>query len=250
MKTDYREYLSSMSFLVKPLDEVPESMIPEFDSDVLPLATTVDVDNVTLPFDNDKMKKNLADVCRIPKMSTFAMGALINLIVSELLEDQVFLNIGVWHGFTFFCGLVNNSDKKCVGVDNFSEFTANHPKERFYEKFAEIGGENHLFYEMDCFEYLEKYHKGRIGFYMYDGQHVEESQFKGLKLAEPFFSDDCLVLVDDINMGIPVTKAIDDFLDQSRYEYEILFKQNTSQNVHPSFWNGMILLQKGREKSG
>jgi hypothetical protein len=248
MGIDYREYLMGMDFSVGPFDDIPEGY-PEFDLDRLPLPTMFDLEETLLPYDDEQTKFRLADICRnVPKMSTFAIGALINLIVSEMSPDSIFLNIGVWHGFTFFCGLVGNPDKKCRGVDNFSEFTQNAPRERFYEKFEEIKSPNHTFYKMDCFEYLENFHKGEIGFYMYDGLHTEAYQLRGLQLAEPFFSDNCLILIDDINLGIPVTRSLGEFFRLSGHRYEIIFMQYTSGNGHPSFWNGIILLQKGEGK--
>jgi len=248
LKTNYKRYLEDMFFFVKPMDAVPKYYNLQFDSDILPLGETSDICNVILPFDNDLMKEKLADICTIPKMSTFAIGSLINLAVSELLDYECFVNVGVWHGFTFLCGVAGNPSKKCIGVDNFSEFTANEPKERFYEKFDEIKSENHTFYEGDCFEYLENHHAGLIGLYMYDGQHTEESQLKGLQLAEPFFSDNCLILIDDLNQGHPVIESLATFMAESKYEYRVLFEQLTSQNGHPSFWAGITLLQKGFRK--
>lgn len=248
LKTNYRKYLEDMIFFVKPMDPIPKYYNIKFDFNVLPLGETFDICNVILPFDNDHMKEKLADICTIPKMSTFAIGSLINLIVSELLDWECFVNIGVWHGFTFLCGIADNPDKKCIGVDNFSEFTANEPKKKFYEKFNKIRSENHTFYEGDCFEYLKNHHIGKIGFYMYDGQHTEESQLKGLKLAEPFFSDNCIILIDDLNQGYPVTESLATFLAESEYEYEVLFEQTTVHSEHPSFWAGIILLQKGLKK--
>lgn len=248
MKTDYSKYLSDMIFRVNPMEIPPEEMRMKFDKAVLPLPLSwhADIGNVRLPFNDYEMKKILYDICTIPRMSTFTIGALTNLIVSEL-DGGAYVNVGVWHGFSLFCGLVNNPDKRCVGVDNFSEFTGNDPKENFYKKFEELKSDNHEFYEMGYSDYFKE-HKGKIGFYIYDGQHTEEEQLAGLVLAEPHFSEDCLILIDDFNLGEPVTQAIESFKKQSKFHYTVLFEQNTCWGTHPSFWNGVILLQKGKRK--
>jgi len=137
---NYKDYVSKMSFLVKPSDPVPKDMQLKLDSKLHPLPTLTDVKNVKLPFKDKATKTLLGDICKIPKMCTFAIGALINLIVSEMPKDLVFINVGVWYGFSFFCGIVNNPNKKCVGVDNFTEFCNDAVKKAFYEKFAILGG--------------------------------------------------------------------------------------------------------------
>ena len=71
-------------------------------------------------------------------------------------EDEAFVNIGVWNGYTFFAGLLGNEDKRCIAIDNFSEFTANNPKDAFNTVFDKIKSPKHEVYEMDCFEYLRK----------------------------------------------------------------------------------------------
>ena len=252
MKTNYKNYVSKMSFLVKPDDPVPKDMQLQLDSKLHPLPSFTDMKNVKLSLKDKKTKNVLGDVCKIPKMCTFAIGALINLIVSEMPKDLVFVNIGVWYGFSFFCGIINNPGKKCVGVDNFTEFCDDAVKKAFYDKFAIFRGPDqakHLFFDMDYLEYFEKYHKGKIGFYAYDADHREEAMLQALMVAEPFFADDCLILLDDINWS-HVMKGIDRFLEQSGYEYNVLVKQHTCDYIHPSFWNGILLMQKSKKKTG
>lgn len=233
---DYKSYISSISFsLINPSDTgiylISDPSVPSI----------VDIKNTILPTDDEKMKSILSEICKIPRMSTFAIGAIINLIVSEMPEDQTFVNIGVWHGFTFLCGLVNNPNKKCIGVDNFSEFDS--PRDQFNERFNKYKSENHSFYDMDYIEYFSKVHKESIGFYIYDGNHSEEDQYNGLKIAEPFFSKDCLILIDDINWPNAIN-GTKEFLNQTKHKYNLIIEQRTSNNCHPTFWNGVAMFQK------
>src|SRR5579863_9175704 len=49
-----------------------------------------------LPEDQDEMQKRLTSVCKVPRMSTFAIGAIINRAVAQLPSDRAYLNVGVW----------------------------------------------------------------------------------------------------------------------------------------------------------
>jgi hypothetical protein len=172
-------------------------------------------------------------------------------------EDLAFVNVGVWHGFTFFAGLVNNYRKICIGIDNFSEFGG--PREAFAEKFQRYKSDTHHFYDMDYREYFRSVHKGPIGFYIYDAEHSYQNQLTGLQVAEPFFAENCIVLVDDTNWLEP-RQATLDFIAASQYEYEILFESSTccpnnpsdmitELRYNPTWWNGIMLLQKGSKKA-
>jgi hypothetical protein len=200
--------------------------------------------NTRLPDGTRDMKRKLGPLCDIPRMSTFAIGAIINRSVSCMAQDTCFVNVGVWNGFTLLSGMVGNRDKLCIGVDNFSEFGG--PREQFLRRFNEHKSPKHLFYDIDYREYFTKVHSGEIGFYIYDGEHSYENQVMGLKLAEPFFARTCVVLVDDTNGIGPrqAKQATLDFINQSRNKYEILLDAQTRGNGHPTFWNGLMIFRK------
>ncbi len=232
---DYKKYISEIKF----------SFIQPFDSGIglftnLDIPSKVDIRNTTLPHRDKETKASLEEICKIPRMSTFAIGAIINLIVSNLSERESFVNVGVWHGYTFLCGLINNSKKKCIGIDNFSEFGG--PREEFIGRFNEMKSNTHEFYDMDYNEYFSKKHKGPIGFYIYDGNHSKENQFMGLKAAEPFFAKNCIILVDDTNWPDPM-EGTSEFIQKSKHNYEIIAEERTSHNCHPTYWNGITLLR-------
>ena len=100
----------------------------------------------------------------------------------------------------------------------------------------------HRFFDMDYQEYFATQHEAPIGLYFYDGNHDYEHQLRGLEVAEPFFTDDCVVLVDDTNWGRPHQATLD-FIAQSDREYEILVDVQTSDGSHPTFWNGVMVFQ-------
>jgi len=174
-------------------------------------------------------------------MSSYAIAAMINKAVSLMSGESCFLNVGVWNGFTFLAGLVGNSEKSCIGVDNFSEYGG--PREEFLERFNKYKCVNHHFHDMDYVEYFEKVHKEEIGFYIYDGNHGYRDQLRGLQVAEPFFSDKCVVLVDDTNWDAPKQATLD-FISGSSHNYEIILDKSTSRDGHPTLWNGLMVFQR------
>jgi len=200
--------------------------------------------NTRLPEGAREMKQRLGPLCKIRRMSTFAIGAIINRTVSCMAQNARFVNVGVWNGFTLLSGMTGNPDKLCIGVDNFSEFGG--PREQFLQRFNEHRSANHHFYDIDYREYFAKVHSGKIGFYIYDGEHSYENQMMGLKLAEPFFAENCVILVDDTNGIGPrqAKQATLDFINRSRNEYEILLDAQTRSNGHPTFWNGVMIFRK------
>ena len=194
-----------------------------------------------LPNDGQDYQKILAPILDIPRMSTFAIAAIIHRSVQELDAAAAYLNVGVWHGFSLLAGMIGNPDRRVIGVDNFSKWGG--PRDELMSRFEHFRSDRHEFYDMDYRDYFEQVHKGEVGFYFYDGDHSYENQLNGLNLAEPYFSDNCVILVDDTNLDAP-RQATFDFLDNSDYDYEVLLDQKTAVDEHPTFWNGIILMRR------
>jgi hypothetical protein len=96
---------------------------------------------------------------------------------------------------------------------------------------------------MDYKDYFAGVHRESIGFYIYDGEHSYQNQLDGLRVAEPFFAPGCLVMVDDTNDPEP-RQATADFVKASSNKYETILDVTTSENHHPTWWNGVILLRR------
>lgn len=201
----------------------------------------LELSNTVFSVDDQAIKEGLRDLLAIPRMSTLAIGGMINRCVALLTEDQAYVNVGVWHGFTFLCGVVGNEQHPCIGIDNFSQFGS--PRNAFLERFEQYKTQQQQFYDMDYEEYFQTVHKTPIGLYIYDGEHSYANQLKGLQLAEPFFAENCIVMVDDTNWAEP-RQATLDFIAASSYDYDILFDVTTCGNGHPTFWNGLMVLQR------
>ncbi len=201
----------------------------------------LDVLNTVLPEDDAALKRALRSLCRMPRLSTFAVAAMINRAVAETAVDEAFVNVGVWHGFTLLAGMVNNPGKLVIGIDNFSELGG--PRQAFLRRFEAYRSPRHRFVECDYQDYFRRQHDARIGVYIYDGHHAYRHQLEGLQLAEPFFGDRCLVFVDDTNWDEP-RRATREFLRRSPHRYEMLLDVRTGCNKHPTFWNGLLVLRR------
>ncbi len=202
---------------------------------------SLEVLNTRLPENARDSRNNLAEILRIPRMSTFAIGAILNEGVARLCDEQCFVNVGVWHGFTLLSGMIGNARKRCIGIDNFSEFDS--PKEITTTRFQKYKSDSHDLYDMDYRAYFAEVHQGEIGLYLYDGNHSYENQLHGLRIAEPYFSGNCCIVVDDTNREEP-RQATLDFIRSSSYTYRILLDQKTCIPDHPTFWDGIMILQR------
>lgn len=241
----YADFVKNISFrFIKPATKQPIG-VGTLKRTLPKVGLSLDVFNTVLPERDAEMKVRLKTVCKIPRMSTFAVGAMINRGVAEMKADETFVNVGVWNGFTFLSGVAHNPDKKCIGVDNFSQFGG--PREAFMQRFNALKSTNHHFFDMDYLAYFNRVHTSKIGFYIYDGGHKYEDQLKGLQVAEPYFSDTCIILVDDTNWNEPC-QATYDFIKNSAYQYTILLDVKTYRNGHITYHNGVILFQRAGKK--
>lgn len=237
----YPEYLKGISFRFVQPQAKAGKIYKECEKLFKLFGSSLEIFNTVLPESQQEIRRRLARLLRIPRLSSYAIAAMINGGVADMDPGTAFVNVGVWNGFTLLAGMAGNPDKVCVGIDNFSQFGG--PRDAFLERFSRLKSINHQFYDMDYEEYFRTVHQGPIGFYIYDGEHSYRNQLKGLQVAEPFFSRQCMVLVDDTNADEP-REATLDFISKSSFKYEILFDVTTSRNGHPTFWNGVMLLRK------
>ncbi|MEF3307185.1 class I SAM-dependent methyltransferase [Paenibacillus sp. GYB003] len=230
------EFIKGISFrYVQPGTPVPQDKMYGTDA-------AFEFSNTVLPADEAKMRTAMAGIWQMPKMSSFAIGSIINRVVSQLPPNQCFVNVGVWNGFSFLAGLLNNPGKPCIGVDNFSEFGG--PRAEFMHRFNKHKGPGHQFYDMDYKDYFTNIHRSPIGLYFFDGPHDYMNQLQGLQYASPYFADGCIILVDDTNWPEP-RQATFDFINLYPGQYRVLLDVTTADNGHPTYWNGLIVLQKG-----
>ncbi|HTI51351.1 MAG TPA: class I SAM-dependent methyltransferase [Planctomycetaceae bacterium] len=199
-----------------------------------------------LPEDQAAMQQRLRRVCRLRHRSTFAIGAMINRGVEQLPLGQVFLSLGVGYGFPLLAGMAGHRDRHCIGVDSFHRRPATQGS--FLKRFARRKSPWHEFHARGFRDYLTHVHQGAIGYCVCDGLAAYEDQFDALRLIEPFLANDSFVLIEDANSP-EIRRAIADFLTAGAFEYRVVLDVRTPRSGHPTFWNGVLLLQRGSRKA-
>jgi len=189
---------------------------------------------------DQEIKERLLQLEMVPRMSTLAVAAALHKMVADMPPDECFVNVGVWHGFSFLSAILDNPTRHCVGVDNFSQFGG--PKNEFLARFERWRSpeDRHHFFEMDYRDYFAQHHSRPLGVYLYDGEHSYDNQLQGLRVAEPFFAPGCIVLVDDTNWDEPRQASLD-FVEGSSRSYQLIFDARTAGNHHPTWWNGLMV---------
>lgn len=178
----------------------------------------------------------------VRRMSTFTNALLLNAAVQEMKTDRCFVNVGVWNGFTLLSAMAGNEEKVCIGVDNFSEFGG--PKAAFLERFTSRRSVNDRFFDQDYVDFFAAGLDRPLGVYLYDGEHSYENQYRGLMVADPFYSEDAIVIVDDTNLD-RARDATLQFAEDSRLDWEVIYDQRTATRKHVTLWHGLMILQAG-----
>ena len=193
--------------------------------------------------------------CMMPQI---AIGFIINQICKTLTKDQIYLNIGVWRGFSLFSGMINTS---CTvyGVDNFSHnyktgdenldnFKENKATyDYFFDKlkiFQNIT--RHFFFDLDYIKFFNEFEKKKLylDFYYYDGEHSYKNQYDNLVIADNFLKKNSIILVDDFNEP-DVANATLDFIASNNKKYKVIKSFKTANRfIHPTYTNGIILFEK------
>lgn len=180
---------------------------------------------------------------QVQGMTTVNVMQLLNFAVECMEPDEVYCEVGCFHGSTLIGSLLNHPQHIAYAVDNFSEFDHE-------GKNLNIFAENLSLFNLDeqvifCNQGFEEFFFDlkqiqppvKIGVYFYDGAHDYRSQLLGLLLARPFLADQALIIVDDSNWS-SVQQANWDFM-AAHSQCQLLLNISTPQDGHFTFWNGL-----------
>ncbi|MEZ0373448.1 MAG: class I SAM-dependent methyltransferase [Candidatus Sericytochromatia bacterium] len=244
---DFESLIAGMGFLeiqpdqpVPPPGKVVDGQLQGDLSKILVGDMAMERANLILPQGLEYAAGSLMQLADMPRMCSLAIGVLLFEAVRRLPPEQVYLNIGVWHGFTLLAGMLARPDGPCIGVDDFSEW--GRPRMAFVERFARFKCEQHRFFDMDYVKYMRQVHKQPIGVYCFDGPHRELDQSRGLELAHPYIAAGGLIFIDDSNemrVKAPTLAFV-----QNHPEYRVIANFGTVSNTHPTWWNGLMILKK------
>jgi len=177
-------------------------------------------------------------------MTTPCVLQLLSFAVGCLENEEVYAEVGCYHGATLIGALLNHPAAKALAADNFSEFDpSGQNRQTLFTNLEAFGLSKQVqFHDQDAEDFLADLRSSshRLGVYFYDGAHDYRSQLMGLLLAVPVLAPHAMIIVDDANFA-GARQSVLDFMavyPQAR----LLFDIPTPANCHPTFWNGLLVL--------
>jgi protein O-GlcNAc transferase len=167
--------------------------------------------------------------------------ALLNLAASLLEPDEVYVEVGVYHGASLIASALGNDGKRFVGIDRFSFRDASREKvEANLERFGVTQPEILV---GDAFELVPggALEGTKVGIWYYDAAHDYDSQVEGLRIAEPLLAAGALMIVDDTDWE-RVYRAMDDYVAAQPRAKRILTIDGKDRGS-PQWWEGMQVLR-------
>jgi cephalosporin hydroxylase len=158
-------------------------------------------------------------------------------------EARIYLEAGVWVGHSLLAAAIYNHKTQCVGLEDLSH----NPQERRLKEAIQLFPKNAVVYGIsfqDFFVQAKGHIKDRaVDVYYYDADHSYKATIDGLEMAQPYLSDDCYILVDDINME-QVRAAVDTFVETSEWtEIFTIEGRKGADDAHP-WYNGTAILRR------
>lgn len=196
--------------------------------------------NVRIHRDYRVHAESVANVQSVSSLSSYALGLVVQAGVWFMPSDQAFVQVGTWEGYLFFSGAAGNAGKTMIGVDNFS--SCGNARDRFLANFEKFKMDGMRFVESESLDFLRKYDGPKIGFFVYDGDHDYQVQYDHLAAAIPHLAPGAMILIDDTNWGY-TRQGVTDFLRDNPRLFRLVAERRTVQNMHPTWWNGFMLLQ-------
>ena len=182
---------------------------------------------------------------------------VIALAASCLDNDEAYLNIGVWDGFSLVAASLGAPDATSVGVDNFSEMNQRQQpllnpnlnrdygdtRGNFYRALKHCGTPKTAFHEMDWRDFISDtslFPAGRLGVVYYDGEHTEDAHTEFFAVILPHLSEECVLLVDDTRIDF-VRHSIDNFV-QANPDFKTLINVGGKRRRDPAWWGGFSVI--------
>lgn len=242
---DYGDYVRQISFRLFQPDGANPLGFRALEQLARRAGLQLEVWMTRLPEEQESMQRRLRGAMRLRRRSTFAIGAIINRGVGEMPAGEVFLNLGVGSGFALLAAMAGHRCRICIGVDRFARRLST--REAFVRRFRRAKGEGHEFREQDFRDYLTRECHDPVGYCVCGHLSTYPDQLDALQLVEPHLADRARVLVSNANRP-EVREAAAEFLARSRHVYQVLLDVKTSGSRHPTFGNGLLLIERSGPK--
>lgn len=181
------------------------------------------------------------NILKIDGMSSHRIRHFLNNLLSEF-DNVNYLEIGCWKGSTLISSCYNNNIKKCIAIDNWSQFGG--PENEFKDNIKKNLINNNIeFYNIDCFKFDINNIKDNIDIYFYDGGHDEIEQYKAFIHYNNKLNNNFIAIVDDWNyekVKNGTRRAFSDLKYNIIHEWE-LTGNTTKINDASTWWNGLYV---------
>jgi predicted O-methyltransferase YrrM len=195
-------------------------------------------------------------------MSGIRTAKLLNFAAKCMAPGEFYLEVGTFSGYTLIsAGYQLNS--LCIGVDNLSMNELVKPEEREHKKncirailnknLGELGTVNTRFVELNYRDLgLTDESKGKLSILFIDGDHTRQEAKDTFEKFEPFFSDDAVIVFDDVQFG-GISSYIAELMTGGKYEmltYLVSTAHEHDKTVHQNMFldeyiaNGICVMAK------
>jgi len=157
-------------------------------------------------------------------LTSYRTAKLLNFATSVLDDDECYLEIGVFTGYTLMAAHYMNT-KICIGIDHFTSFgldpeVVRNQCKKNIEYFSRSMNQGILVLDAN-FKIVKKEDIGRsIGVFFIDGDHSYEETIAQMDWGTPLLSDQAVIIFDDLCFP-GVSKAVDEIV--KRPGHELLF---------------------------
>jgi len=169
-------------------------------------------------------------------MSSESILYLINILVGKF--AKVYLEIGVLWGLSLISASKWNK-ARCIGIENF--FSPQSDRNILNKNLQDFNLNNINLYDINYLLLNETLFKNepnlKVDIFYYDGAKAKPEQVEnGLKILTPYLSDNCIVMIDDLNepeIEIPLIK-----FQKENPDFVSVLSIKNNKNWH----NGFIML--------
>jgi hypothetical protein len=187
------------------------------------------------------------DVVCLDGMSGFKTRVFYNELCSIEFDgrDTEYLEVGTWKGSTLCSSLYENPKCRGTVIENWALFGG--PKDEFMKNLAHFNLTDRVqIFEEDIFKFdISKLSKP-VDVYLYDGDHDEIHQYKGITHMWAALADEAIIIVDDWNAPHIRKGTLDGLRDVGANvveKFEIMYTNNDTHTpmsmARQEFWNGI-----------
>jgi len=181
---------------------------------------------------------------------------LLQLAGAALPRDgsELYFEVGTFQGKSLIAAMRGHAHARAVACDNFSLFDDPHEprnQKALEANLRDYGLEHRVtFFNRDFRDVIQDWPSlglPPVGCYFYDGAHDEDSQYRGIRDAEPLLADEALVLVDDWRFAPDSDSRAEAgtrrAMADSRHEWRLVHELPARHNGDlEQWWNGLAVL--------